>query len=183
MKHIFAILLFIFVARSATAQSPGGQAPPPDLESVYRNITGTAYVPFDLTTLDGKRFTSASCIGKVTFINFWFEGCVPCRNEFAKLNELYDSLKDNPSYQFVAVTFDEKEGLRDFIRQFGLRYPIATVNDQWEEKRLNYQLGYPTSIILDKDGKVGYIGMKGITENDNSAFAISIHTILAKMKQ
>ena len=53
--------------------------------------------PFRVISMDGKVITNESCKGKVTFISFWFEGCTGCRAEFAEMNELYDSLKNDTS--------------------------------------------------------------------------------------
>lgn len=143
---------------------------------------GKKYMPFDVTTLDGKRLTNASCKGKVTFINFWFEGCQPCRGEFGQLNNLYDSLKDNPHFQFIAITFDPKETLPDFVLKNNIHYPVATVEDQAESKRLDFRMGYPNSIVLDKTGKIAYIGMKAITNKD-AKYEVPFSTILSVIKE
>ncbi len=184
MKYLFWFLGIVF-AGNAFAQNinpkTGKPWAYPDMDSVYRVCIGTKYVPFDVITLEGKKFNNDSCLHKVTFINFWFEGCQPCREEFGKLNELYDSLKDNPTYQFVAITFDRKETLPDFIRKTGIRYPIATVADKIESKRLNYTMGYPSSIILDRGGTIRFIEMKGIADQESS-YKVALHRVLSVMK-
>ncbi len=132
-------------------------------------------MPFNVTTIGGKNLTNASCKGKVTFINFWFQGCAPCRGEFGKLNEIYNTYKDNPNFEFVAITFDPAATLPDFVAKNMIGYPVAAV-DQKESKRLDYRMGYPNSLILDKKGNIAYIGMKAITEKD-AQYEVPLSTI------
>jgi peroxiredoxin len=114
-------------------------------------------MPFDVTTLDGKHINNISLIGKITWLNFWFEDCPGCRNEFDKLNRLYDSLKTDTDFQFVAITYDKKETLPAFIKQFNLKYPIATVANSAVAQILNYANGFPSNILIDKQGKVVFV--------------------------
>lgn len=186
MKYAIMQLLTILIAGNVFAQNINpktGQAwAYPDMDSVNKVALGAKYVPFDVTTLDGKRLNNESCKGKVTFINFWFEGCAPCREEFGKLNELYDSLKDNPGYEFVAITFDAKETLPEFIRKTGIRYPVATVGDKVESKRLNYTMGYPGSVIVDKWGRVRFVAMKGIADKADT-YKMTLGDVLERMRK
>jgi cytochrome oxidase Cu insertion factor (SCO1/SenC/PrrC family) len=125
-------------------------------DSVNNTFTGTAYVPFDITTLDGKLITTESSKGKITIFCFWFEGCTGCRAEVNELNALYDSLKNNPGYQFAAITFDDKESLPGFVTKYNIHYPIATVDKEDEFKRLNYHNGCPSLLILDKEERIQF---------------------------
>ncbi len=185
MLRFFWSILLCLLPLIALCQQP---ATMPDkswmqmnMDSLYRKVTGSTYMPFDVTTLEGSRLTNVSCKGKVTIINFWFEGCGPCRGEFGELNSLYDSIIKMPSVQMVAVTFDAKETLPPFIAKHQLRYPIATVESQRESKRLDYNMGYPNTIILDKQGKVAYIGMKAIGEV-NEEYKVSMSKLLNIIK-
>jgi cytochrome oxidase Cu insertion factor (SCO1/SenC/PrrC family) len=188
MKNLplYIALLTILIACNTyaqTAKSPTGSfSGYPNMDSIEKVCIGAKYLPFDVTTLDGKRLTNESCNGKVIFINFWFEACFPCRGEFGKLNELYDSLKDNPAYEFVAITFDRKETLPDFIQKTGIHYPIATVSDKVESKRLNYAMPYPSCIIVDKYGRIRYIAMKGISEKEDT-YKVALQSVLTRMKK
>ncbi len=176
------ISLFLFLTLLATntmAQTNGRSRWMPDWDSLYR---GTPYVPFEIITLDGKKVTNDYFKGKVTFIDLWFEGCAGCREEFGKVNELYDSIKINPAFQFIAITFDSLQTIPGFIKQYGLRYPIATTGgDNDKFGKLKYGMGCPSKIILDKGGKIAFIGMKDI---GSSAFShqLSINKYLSFMR-
>lgn len=155
MKALTILLAAFLYSSFAFAQrSPSAK---PNYDSIQNSYVGQTYVPIDVTSLDGLHITNALLKGKVTWLNFWFEACPGCHNEFDKLNKLYDSLKNDPAFQFVAITYDRKETLPAFIKQFNLRYPIATVNSQVETDRLSYTHGYPTNIVIDKNGKVALV--------------------------
>jgi len=149
---LFATLfctLFAFAQRAPCAK--------PNYDSIQNSYVGQTYVPIDVVSLDGLHITNASLKGKVTWLNFWFEACPGCHNEFDKLNKLYDSLKNDQGFQFIAICYDRKETLPAFIKQFNLNYPIATVGSQEETDRLSYTHGYPTNIVIDKNGKVALV--------------------------
>ncbi len=146
-----------------------------------KNHNGEKYVPFEITTLDGKKINNESLVGKVTFINFWFEGCLGCRSEFQRLNELYDSLKTNSSFQFVSVTFDSLQTLPDFIKKFDLQFPIACIKDINEAWRMNLRFGFPTNIIVDKHGVIFMATMKKVADKNGLLF-MSLHDVLFTMR-
>lgn len=182
MKPLISFLLFV-LCEAAIGQTPHSKTGKlwalPNMDSIYK---GSAYVPFEMTTLDGRRLTNELCKGKVVFMDFWFEGCRGCREEFGELNELYDSLKNNPDYIFVGVTFDKPETLPEFIDKYKLRYPIASVSED-AIKEMNYKEGFPTKVIIDKNGNIAYLGMISIGSVDNPKQygSMTIPTVLKKM--
>ena len=185
VKVGWLFVILVFYSQFTSAQ----KALPPDhsflfmnIDSLYASCKGKPYMPFDVVTTDGKRLTNESCRGKVTFINFWFEGCEPCREEFKVLNELYKSIADKEGYEFVAITFDPATTLPDFIKKNNLHYPIATVEDRNESKRMDYRMGYPNSIILDKQGNIAYIGMGGIARK-TAPYKLSLKEIKSVLKR
>src|SRR5579872_1254530 len=103
MKLLLFFLLFVSggSAMGQNAQPTTGKSwALPNMDSIYK---GTQYVSFEMTTLDGRRLTNELCKGKVVFMDFWFEGCRGCREEFGKLNESYDSLKNNPDNKPLSI--------------------------------------------------------------------------------
>jgi len=158
MLRSFLLIVALCCMSCAWAQkgAPRSAWLPKNVDSVYK---GTAYVPFDVATLDGRHINNANCKGKVVFLDFWFEGCSGCRGDFDKLNTLYDSLKNDPSYVFLSVTFDAPETIPGFLKQYNLRYPVATTTEP-TVREMNYHQGFPSKAIIDKEGKIAYIGMQ-----------------------
>jgi len=158
MLRSFLLIVTLCCMSCAWAQkgAPRSAWLPKNVDSVYK---GTAYVPFGVATLDGRHINNANCKGKVVFLDFWFEGCSGCRGDFDKLNTLYDSLKNDPSYVFLSVTFDAPETIPGFLKQYNLRYPVATTTEP-TVREMNYHQGFPSKAIIDKEGKIAYIGMQ-----------------------
>lgn len=71
---------------------------------------------FVLKSKDGKQLTPKNLIGKVTFINFWFESCMPCIAGMGALENLYKKFKSNKKFQFVSITYENHERI-DTVRK------------------------------------------------------------------
>ena len=147
MRTISIIFCFILTTHLSAQEKKTWHKP--NWDSLQASHVGKIYMPFDVVTLDGKHINNESLKGKITWLNFWFENCPGCRNEFDKLNRLYDSLKNDPDFQFIAITYDKKETLPAFIKQFNLNYPIATVENENIAQMLKSQTKQEYREMLD----------------------------------
>ena len=193
MKNCIALMLLVFISVGVSAQlnpkdisNNGGNDAVNifyHIDSTIKVIQGNDYMPFDITTLDGRRLTNESCKGKVVFITFWHTGCTSCLSEtqINHLNMLYDSLGNNPSFQFVSVTFNPSETAATAKNKYNMMYPVATTNNVDECYRLNYKTGFPAQLIIDKNGKVAYLGI-GMIGNSDVPFAYSFQHLYAIIK-
>jgi len=133
--------------------------------------------PFRETQAVGKPFplfyvktgnvtwTNDSLKGKVVFINFWFENCPPCVAEIQPLNELYFRLRDSSNVAFLSFSFESQEKLKLIKAKYNIPYTVATISHQ-ECYRLNQDHGFPTTIILDKNGIIKYLKGGGYTDKE-----------------
>lgn len=112
------------------------------------------YLEFKLTG-ENTTLHNQSLKGKVVLINFWFEGCHPCMAEMDALNELFNKLKNNNDFVFVSVTKDNKETIKRVKEKYALDFEVFFANTR-ECMRLNFGCGFPTNIILDKNGVLKY---------------------------
>lgn len=129
---------------------------------------GKDYVPFSITTLDGKLLDDNSIMGKVTFFTFWFKNCAPCLAEFNELNELYSHFSNDPNVVFVAITFDKKEDITGVLEKYKVSFPVATIPSREDARRMNYGKGFPSVVLLDKQGKIRRSGLTSIVANDDN---------------
>lgn len=132
-------------------------------DSVLNSYIGTQYVDYKLLPSDGKTYSSATGTGKVTLLNFWFGGCPACLEEFSALNDLYDSLKNNPSVQFISIAREPAERIPGLVEKYNIHYPVASVTPE-ECSRLSYHSGFPTTIIIDKNGRIALFKMEGFSD-------------------
>jgi thiol-disulfide isomerase/thioredoxin len=108
-----------------------------------------AMPPFDLPDLAGKRVTAASLRGKPTLVSFFFSTCVPCILEVDPINRYAAA---NPRMNFLAVTFDEAEVARSFVRRFGLRWRVVPdARDFIDRMRVKQ---YPLMALFDAQGRL-----------------------------
>lgn len=153
MKQILSITisLLLAIAQNSIAQK--------------KDHLGEPYINFQADLYSGQKFNNQSCNGKITFLNFWFIGCHGCIQEIPQLNEIYNRFKGDSTFQFVGVTFDSKARIDEFFDRLKIEYPIAMVPTQKDAYAMNYNQGFPTSIILGKKGQIVYYGPGVITDN------------------
>lgn len=113
-----------------------------------------AHPEYHVETLDGSTLTSASLRGKVVLVNFWATWCVPCRVEMPLLERMYARHRDR-GFVLVGLSVDRGgvDGVRGFVRERGISYPVAIVGSD-VERAFGGIRGYPTSFLIDRDGMV-----------------------------
>jgi thiol-disulfide isomerase/thioredoxin len=154
MKWLFSFALFLlcFNANSQTANlsqaffqkaiAPGGWDEPEQMFGAFKGVAS-----------DSNTYSNESFKGKITFINFWFKMCPPCAAEMDALNELYAKFKDDKRFQFLSLTFDSPEIVKESLVNFGIQYPVISM-DKPTLFPLNYSVGFPTSVVIDGTGKI-----------------------------
>lgn len=143
----FVSSFFCSIAPQASAQEPGGQ---PTIRFVRKPDPAPA---FEVTGLDGKRFTLAGSRGKVILLNFWATWCGPCRAEIPDLVELQNKYKERFQILSLVVDDDDAEAIKKFVEKSGINYPVALAGD---ELRMQYGgiPALPTSFLLDTEGRI-----------------------------
>lgn len=106
---------------------------------------------FRVKDLAGKEWDLSALKGKVVVLNFWFIGCLPCREEIPGLNEMV--AKYSPEeVVFLAFALDDAPHLEKFLAKNNFDYQIIPESDGPNQ---SFRVGsYPTHIIIDKDGKI-----------------------------
>ncbi|MCS7080673.1 MAG: redoxin domain-containing protein [Chloracidobacterium sp.] len=121
---------------------------------------------FTVPTPTGERLSleELSKGKKAVLVNFWFYGCAPCREEFPKLQKLYDELKDK-GLEVVAINFnDSPETILKYVKDNKFTFLIGMSQETEQGTKdpvLNeYRvIAYPTNYLLDADGKVVWRGV------------------------
>jgi cytochrome c-type biogenesis protein len=118
----------------------------------------------DLTLKDinDKDVSLADYKGKVVLVNFWATWCDPCRIEIPWLIDIQQKYADK-GFTILGVAMDEegKPVVAPFVakerwdvngQKMLMQYPILIGNDAAADK-FGGLLGYPTSILISRDGK------------------------------
>jgi len=121
---------------------------------------GDAAPDFTVEDIDGKAVTLSDYRGKVVFLAFWASWCPRCMEELAFLQGLYTGLaKDlvvlavNQETQNLSATHVTK--LREEISDLGIQFPIL-LDKNLEIWKSFCITALPTSVILDREGKVRF---------------------------
>ena len=115
-----------------------------------------------LKGLDGKDISLAQYKGKVVLVNFWATWCEPCRFEIPWLIEMQQKygakgftvlgVAMDDEGRSVVAPFVDKERFDVNGNKSQMNYPIVIGNDAAADK-FGGLLGYPTSVLIDRDGK------------------------------
>jgi thiol-disulfide isomerase/thioredoxin len=101
--------------------------------------------------------------GKVVLVNFWATWCEPCKIEIPELIQLQQKYGSR-GFTVLGVAMDDEGSsiVAPFVQnkhfdvgqgqQASMNYPIVIGNDKVADK-FGGLLGYPTSVLLGKDGK------------------------------
>lgn len=162
-KPLFPFLfLLLSISFSSVAQTDSTK--PKQIAFRQTQDVGKPFPLFYVKT-DSVTWTNDSLKGKVVFINFWFENCPPCVAEMEPLNELYQKLRNNPTVAFLSFSFESQEKLKGLKSKYNIPYTVATISSQ-ECYRLNQDHGFPTSIILDKNGVIKFLKTGGYMDKE-----------------
>lgn len=177
VRYLMGLCMLCLAAHTKSNAQGSGKNP---FEAAYASMIGKPFPAFDVILQDGSQQTSATIKGKVLYANFWYEGCNPCRAEFKAMNALYDSLKGNPDFVFIAFTFEPAARLPKIIKDYGLRFPIASISRAECERLKIIGTGYPTNIITNKQGQIVYYrsGGPGSVEKAQEKFKAQILPVI-----
>ncbi len=116
-------------------------------------LTSSLAPDFTLQTLDGKEITLSKLKGKVILLDFWATWCGPCRESIPHLIQLYKT-NQKDGLEVIGMNTDrgDIDTVRHFVKSMDIPYPIAITSQDVE--RSYGVTGLPTTILIDKDGKI-----------------------------
>ena len=129
----------------------------PHLGALFGVESGGRLQPkFAVTTLDGTPQSDSTLHGRVVLVNFWATWCLPCRAEMPLLQAMAIRHRaQGLTVLGLSVDRSGPETVSKFLQERGITYPVAIVGRDVEAAFGGMQ-GYPTSVLLDRTGRVRY---------------------------
>lgn len=106
-----------------------------------------------VTLLDGRPLALADLRGQVVLVNVWATWCAPCRVEMPLLEQTWRRHRA-AGFTLLGASVDRGDpaAVRAFLAERGISYPVAIVGA--DVIQALGVVGYPTSILLGRDGRV-----------------------------
>ncbi|MFZ3474993.1 TlpA family protein disulfide reductase [Streptomyces sp. 4.24] len=127
----------------------------------------------DGETVDGKTLDTTELKGKVVVLNVWGSWCPPCRGEapyFAQVSKELVAAGQPVAFVGINIRDNTKENAAAFEETYGITYP--SLFDPTGKLLLRFPKGslslsaIPSTIILDKDGKIAARTLAAVNAED-----------------
>src|SRR5205823_2562109 len=150
---------------STSTASPAINAEPEAASA--RTDVGDSMPAYTAKYLDGKPLNLASEKGNVIFLNVWATWCGPCRFETPELQALQNQYATK-GLKVIGVSVDEgeTEAVKTFVAEQKITYPIA-LDPEGRIANLLQTTVLPTSLLLDRNGKIVWRQIGAIMPNDS----------------
>ena len=161
--------------KSQTAATAAGAEP----ESA-RTEVGDPMPSYAAAYLDGKPLNLANEKGNVVFLNVWATWCGPCRFETPELQALQNQYAAS-GLKVIGVSVDEGEvdAVKTFVAEQKITYPIA-VDPEGRIATLLQTTVLPTSLLIDRHGKIVWRQIGAVMPNDTKLKAAVEKAVAAK---
>lgn len=148
-----------------STSSASAKEPPAELASVRTDV-GDPMPAYTAKYLDGKPLNLAGEKGNVIFLNVWATWCGPCRFETPELQALQNQYSPK-GLKVIGVSVDEgeTEAVKTFVTEQKITYPIA-LDPEGRIANLLQTTVLPTSLLLDRSGKIVWRQIGAIMPND-----------------
>jgi len=150
------------------------ETPSPAANRVLGALT-KANTASELKDLDGRSHSLAQYRGKVIVLDFWYRGCGWCMRAMPQVKKLAAHYRDQPVVVFGANNDQDEKDARFVVKEMAIPYPVLRSMDLPGRYGVR---GFPTLVIVDKEGKVAdvHVGYSDHLYDDVSA---SIDRLLA----
>jgi len=135
---------------------------------------------FSLPNIDDKKVSLDDYKGKVVIVDIWGTWCPPCRREIPHFVDLYKKHHDKGleivgiNYEQEATPAEEKKVIREFLKENNVPY-TCVIGDEDTQKQVPDFEGYPTTLFLDRTGKVR---LKLVGGYEKGALEAAIKTLM-----
>ena len=113
---------------------------------------------FSLPDVDGKTVALKDFAGKILIADIWGTWCPPCKMEIPHFVDLLEKY-EGQGLRIVGINYENGDAaefpkvIREFAKANKMTYPCVIGDDKTRSQVPSFQ-GYPTTLFLDRTGKV-----------------------------
>ncbi len=132
--------------------------------------SGSQAPGFTLKALNGKPHQLEDYRGKVVVVNFWASWCPPCLAELPGMQRLADQMAAE-AFEILLINVGESPfRVSKFMKLIGVRL-TALLDEKGETFQAWGGSIYPTSFILDSEGRIRYVAYGPLEWDDDDIVA------------
>jgi peroxiredoxin len=160
MRNPIAVIAAVLVLSApALAGAPGAAAP-----------------QFSLAARGGHNVSLAQYKGQVVMLNFWASWCGPCRQEMPLLESIYKKY-NKLGFTMLGVNVEpDSQAANEWLKATPVSFPIL-YDTESKVSKLYDVAGMPTSVIIDRAGKVRMVH-RSYRPGDENEYLDSIRTLI-----
>ena len=122
---------------------------------------------FTLHTMNGPNMRLQEQRSRVVVVNFWATWCGPCREEMPQLNRLYEKYHAAGFVLLGVNVDDDQRKAAEVAGKLGVTFPVLLDSDKIVSKLYDLST-MPSTVIIDRDGKVRYVHRGYLTGYEES---------------
>lgn len=169
-KRLYTRIIILAVLVAAIAYTVYNTANKDDVQLLK---IGDNAPDFSLVDLNGETHKLSDYKGQGVLLNFWGTWCKPCKKEMPAINNQYKQFKDE-GVQILGVNIAQSNlEVSSYADKLGVEFPIAI--DKTKSVMRAYNVDpLPTTVLINKDGKIEKIITGEMTETDIEKYLTSI---------
>ena len=120
-----------------------------------------------VTTADGTTYSISELLKtkEAVVLNFWFEGCDPCRAEFPYMEEAYKEYSDKIEILAINPYDGDDASVAAYKAAMGLTFPMAKADAAYTTAY--GVLAFPTTVVIDRYGTIGFMHTGSVPNTDS----------------
>ncbi len=94
--------------------------------------------------------------GKVIYVDFWASWCAPCKMSFSYMNDLKAEFPEK-DFQIILINLDKDKADAEWFLS-NVKEPVPSIYNPKGDIARHYKVSaMPTSILIDRQGKIRYV--------------------------
>ncbi len=161
LRVFAALLAVLLIAGCSGAQQKPDSVTLPGITGPVS--LGDTMPELSLATAEGQTYKLSELLAekKLVVLNFWFADCIWCIKEFPVMEVAYQRFRED--VEILALNpYDSPEDIDAFQKEHSLSMPLGFCSR--EPVNALGVSGYPTSVFIDREGKICLIHSGAITD-------------------